>query len=227
MSRAARTRRAAIRRSRTTPALWADPVMGSWRRHDPALVSAAGNPAHHYEGRLRRAISLSDGWNAPRRRCGGTIDSMASSFSVVSGRQRGMTQPERYLPDVLRCLQDDHRACVPQHVGRDAFLVEAGMRSSGGRCMLFEQIGEAPSAQRLSPGVDEHLGCCDPPANGEPGAQGCGRGLPQGERPFPPCHPITGPEHVQQKIPFIRSPRLRVVGDAQGHRGRVPLRSWH
>ena len=24
--------------------------------------------------------------------------------------------------------------------------------------MLFEQIGEAPSAQRLSPGVDEHLG---------------------------------------------------------------------
>ena len=68
------------------PALWADPVMGSWRRLDRALVSAAANPAPHYEGRLRSAISLSDGWNAPRRRCGGTIDSMASSFAVGSPR---------------------------------------------------------------------------------------------------------------------------------------------
>jgi Phage integrase family len=72
--------------SPTTRALWADPVMWSWRRLDRALVSAAANPAPHYEGRLRRAISLSDGWNAPRRRCGGTIDSMASSFSVGSPR---------------------------------------------------------------------------------------------------------------------------------------------
>ena len=71
---------------RPLPALWADPVMGSWRRLDRALASAAANPAHHYEGRLRSAISLSDGWNAPRRRCGGTIDSMASSFSVGSPR---------------------------------------------------------------------------------------------------------------------------------------------
>ena len=71
---------------RPLPALWANPVMGSWRRLDRALASAAANPAHHYEGRLRSAISLSDGWNAPRRRCGGTIDSMASSFSVGSPR---------------------------------------------------------------------------------------------------------------------------------------------
>src|SRR6516164_5719009 len=85
-SRAARTRPAAIPRSRTTPALWADPVMGSWRRLDRALVSVAANPGPHYEGRLRSAISLSDGWNAPGRRCGGTIDSMASSFSVGSPR---------------------------------------------------------------------------------------------------------------------------------------------
>jgi hypothetical protein len=35
---------------------------------------------------LRSAISLSDGWNAPRRRCGGTIDSMTTSFSVGSPR---------------------------------------------------------------------------------------------------------------------------------------------
>ena len=71
---------------RPLPALWADPVMGSWRRLDRALVTATANPAHHYDGRLRSAISLSDGWNAPRRRCGGTIDSMASSFSVGSPR---------------------------------------------------------------------------------------------------------------------------------------------
>jgi len=50
-----------------------------------------------------------------------------------SGRQSGVPQPQRHLTDVLRCLQDDHRARVPEHVGRDAFLVEAGMPSSGGR----------------------------------------------------------------------------------------------
>ena len=66
--------------------LWANPVMGSWRRLGRALCAAAANPAHHYEGGLRSAISRSGGWNAPRRRCGGTIDSMASSFSVGSPR---------------------------------------------------------------------------------------------------------------------------------------------
>ena len=71
---------------RPLPALWALPVMGSWRRLDRALASSAANPALHYEGRLRSASSLSDGWNAPRRRCGGTINSMASSFSVGSPR---------------------------------------------------------------------------------------------------------------------------------------------
>ena len=71
---------------RPLAALWANPVMGSWRRLDRALLLTAANPAHHYEVRWRSAISLSDGWNAPRRRCGGTIDSMASSFSVGSPR---------------------------------------------------------------------------------------------------------------------------------------------
>src|SRR5947209_5866505 len=68
----------------------------------------------------------------------------------LGGRQSGMTQPQRHLPDVLCCLQNDHRAGVPEHVRRDALLVEAGLLSSGGRGMLLEQIGEAPSAQRLS-----------------------------------------------------------------------------
>src|SRR5262245_2290579 len=67
-------------------ALWADAVMGSWRRLDRVLVASAANAAHHYEARLRSAMSLSDGWNAPRRRCGGTIDAKASSFSVGSPR---------------------------------------------------------------------------------------------------------------------------------------------
>ncbi len=71
---------------RPLPAVWALPVMGSWRQLDRALASAAANLAPHYKGRLRSAISLSDGWNAPRRRCGGTIDSIASSFSVGSPR---------------------------------------------------------------------------------------------------------------------------------------------
>ncbi len=40
----------------------------------------------HYEARRSNASSLSVGWNAPRRRCGGTIASIASSFSVGSPR---------------------------------------------------------------------------------------------------------------------------------------------
>lgn len=103
-----------------------------------------------------------------------------------SGGQRGMAQPQRHLPNVLGRLQDDNRAGVSEHVGRDAFPAEARVLPSGSRGMLLEQIGEAPSAQRLSTCIDEHLGCCDLPANGEPGAQCCGRRLPQRERPFPP-----------------------------------------
>ena len=71
---------------RPLPALWALPVMGSRRRLERAFAFAAANPALHYEERLRSSISLSDGWKAPRRKCGGTIDSMASSFSVGSPR---------------------------------------------------------------------------------------------------------------------------------------------
>ena len=40
----------------------------------------------HYEACRSNASSLSVGWNAPRRRCGGTIASIASSFSVGSPR---------------------------------------------------------------------------------------------------------------------------------------------
>ncbi len=61
-------------------------VMGSWQAHAsyPAAVSA--NPSHHYEAPLSRAISLSGARKAPRRRCGGTMVSIASSFSVGSPR---------------------------------------------------------------------------------------------------------------------------------------------
>jgi Phage integrase, N-terminal SAM-like domain len=75
-----------IRRSPTIVALWAKFVMGSWRRLDRLRAPIAADPTHHYDARLRSAISLSDGWNAPRRRCGGTIDAKASSFSVGSPR---------------------------------------------------------------------------------------------------------------------------------------------
>jgi len=66
-------------------------LMGRFRNGELAtarshFLPAAARLAHHYEGRLRSAISLSDGWKAPRLRCGGTIDSMASSFSVGSPR---------------------------------------------------------------------------------------------------------------------------------------------
>src|SRR5262249_61717749 len=46
------------------------------------LCAHRRQPAHHYEARLSSASSLSVGWNVPRRRCGGTISSMALSFSV-------------------------------------------------------------------------------------------------------------------------------------------------
>src|SRR5450432_4187365 len=74
--------------------------MGSWRGLGRAVVSAAASPAHHCEGRLRSAINLSDGWNAPRRKYGGTIDSMASSFSVGS--------PRVYISVVVRVACPNH-----------------------------------------------------------------------------------------------------------------------
>ncbi len=77
---------AAANGRRPLPALWAKPVMGSWRQFvcDPAPVAASS--AHHYEARFSIAINLSVGWKTPRRRCGGTIASIASSFSVGSPR---------------------------------------------------------------------------------------------------------------------------------------------
>src|SRR4051812_25710945 len=103
----------------------------------------------------------------------------------LGGRQCGVAQPQRNLPDIPGTLQDDHRPRVPEHVGRDAFLGETGLLPSRGRDVLLEQVGKAPSAQRLTTSVDEHLGCRDLPAYGEPGAQCSGRRLPQRQCPLP------------------------------------------
>src|SRR5271163_1258954 len=73
--------------------------------------------------------------------------------------------------------------------------------------MLFEQISEAPSAQRLSPGIDEHLGRRDPTANSKPGAQGCDRVLLQSERPFPPSLANNTKAHRRQADVFDLQPR--------------------
>src|SRR4051794_3773591 len=67
-------------------ALWAKPVMGSWRQLVRGPAAVAASSAHHYEVRFSSAINLSVGWKTPRRRCGGTIASIASSFSVGSPR---------------------------------------------------------------------------------------------------------------------------------------------
>ena len=42
------------------------------------------------------------------------------------------------------------------------------MHPSGGCRMLFGQKAKLDTAQRLSPGVDEHPGCCDPAAKATP-----------------------------------------------------------
>jgi hypothetical protein len=83
-------------------------------------------------------------------------------------------------------------------VGRDALLGETGLLASRGRDVLPEQIGKAPSAQRLSPGVDEHLGQGGLVANGEPCAQCCGRGLPQRQSSFPPPLAENADAHRRQ-----------------------------
>src|SRR4051794_22483741 len=66
--------------------LWVNPVMGSWRQLVRGPAAVAASSAHHYEARFSSAINLSVGWKTPRRRCGGTIASIASSFSVGSPR---------------------------------------------------------------------------------------------------------------------------------------------
>src|SRR5208337_4460250 len=67
-------------------ALWANFVMGSWRAPPSQSKIVFANSTHHYEAPLSRAINLSGGRKTPFRRCGGTMDSIASSFSVGSPR---------------------------------------------------------------------------------------------------------------------------------------------
>jgi Transposase zinc-binding domain len=52
----------------------------------PAFPGVFANTPHHYEVPFSRAISLSGGRKTPRRSCGGTMASIASSFSVGSPR---------------------------------------------------------------------------------------------------------------------------------------------
>jgi hypothetical protein len=94
------------------------------------VVSAAANQAHHYKGVLRSAISLSEGWNTPRRRCGGTIDSTASSFSAAtrvdfSGRQSGVPQPQRRrsVPNPLQTRRKKFGARIPREVAKWAKVI--------------------------------------------------------------------------------------------------------
>ena len=66
-------------------------VMGKFRNGELAAVWSAAKPktrafAPHYGLALSKAMSLSGGRKEPLRRCGGTIASMASSFSVGSPR---------------------------------------------------------------------------------------------------------------------------------------------
>ena len=66
-------------------------VMGKFCNGELAAVWSAAKPktctfAPHYGLALSKAMSLSGGRKEPLRRCGGTIASMASSFSVGSPR---------------------------------------------------------------------------------------------------------------------------------------------
>jgi len=52
----------------------------------PSFTGVSANILHHYEASFSSAINLSGGRKTPRRSCGGTIASIASSFSVGSPR---------------------------------------------------------------------------------------------------------------------------------------------
>ncbi len=67
-------------------ALWAKSVMGSWGPLGVHFTVVSANTPHHYEAPFSKAISLSGGRKTPRRSCGGTMASIASSFSVGSPR---------------------------------------------------------------------------------------------------------------------------------------------
>jgi hypothetical protein len=77
---------AAANGRRPLAALWAKSVMGSWRLQPCNTKHVSASRSHHYEVLLSMAISLSGARKEPRRRCGGTMDSIASSFSVGSPR---------------------------------------------------------------------------------------------------------------------------------------------
>src|SRR6267378_1248880 len=68
------------------PALWANFVMLSRRAALQGSTWDSGSLALHYDLSLSMAMSLSGGRKKPLRRCGGTMASMASSFSLGSPR---------------------------------------------------------------------------------------------------------------------------------------------
>lgn len=67
------------------------------------------------------------------------------AYIDLGGCEIGMSKPQGHLPDVLRRLQNDHRACVSQHMGRDAFFQQAGVLLGSGCYMLLKQISKSPA----------------------------------------------------------------------------------
>src|SRR5271165_2380645 len=86
-------------------------------------------------------------------------------------RQGGMSQPEGYLADILRGLQHDHRAGVPQDVWRNPLVLQSRTKLTSRFDMLFQYVSKPPTAQRFTSMTDEHLRRRNSLPNREPGSE--------------------------------------------------------
>src|ERR1700676_2112803 len=72
-------------------------------------------------------------------------------------RHGGVSQPKGDLANVLRRLQHDHRAGVPQDVRRDPLVPQSGTKLTSRFDMLFQYVGKSPTAQWFTSVTNEPL----------------------------------------------------------------------
>src|ERR1700730_1511304 len=82
---------------------------------------------------------------------------------------------------------------------RKLLAKQSGTALSSRFGVLLEHVSNAPPAHRLTPKIDEHLWGSERAAHRQPGAQRCGRALPQWERPFSPSLAINANAHRRQR----------------------------
>jgi len=99
--------------------------------------------------------------------------------------ESGVTEPQRYLPNVARRLKHVHGAAMAQHMGRYRLRRQRGRHADGGGDVLFEDVFEAGARRHTASGVQEERRVSILGSNRDPGADRGSGLLPEWEHALP------------------------------------------